>query len=84
MCSISSEMGRVLGVRWIVLSSRIVRAVWICFPALHAQFVQPTGDYTFDSKKRAQYRGMADKLEPTVSLRIVAVMLDELANLSES
>jgi hypothetical protein len=74
-------------VRWVASSSRTVRAVWTCYPALHAHFVQSAGDYTLDSKERAQYRGMADKLESAVFLKNVAVMLDaleELADLSES
>jgi hypothetical protein len=44
-------------------------------------------NYTLDSKERAQYRGMADKLESAVFLKNIAVMLDaleELADLSES
>ncbi len=81
------KIGRVLDVRWVASSSRTVRAVWTCYPALHTHFVQSAGNYTLDSKERAQYRGMADKLESAVFLKNVAVMLDaleELADLSES
>ena len=64
-----------------------MRAVWTCYPALHAHFVQAAGDYTLDSKERAQYRGMAmaDKLESAVFLKNVMLdALEELADLSES
>jgi len=54
------KIGRVLDVRWVASSSRTVRAVWTCYPALLAHFVQSAGDYTLDSKEHAQYRGMAD------------------------
>ena len=49
--------------------------------------MQSTGDSTLDSKERAQYQGMADKLEWAVFLKNVAMMFDalgELSDLSES
>ena len=59
-----------------------MRRVWACYAALHAHFVQSAGDYTLDSKKRAQYRGMADKFESAVFLKNVAVTFDTLEELT--
>ena len=59
-----------------------MRRVWACYAALQAHLVQSAGDYTLDSKERAQYRGMADKLGSAVFLKNVAVTCDPLEELT--
>jgi len=63
-------------------------AVWTCYPALCAHFIQSSTDYvTIDSKERSQYKGMTNKMQSPVFLKNVAIMLDaleELRDLSES
>lgn len=77
------KIGKILDVRWVASSFRTVRAVWVNYCALHAHFTSASSDQKLDSKERAQYKGMADKLSSTAFLLNLALMFDALEELSE-
>jgi len=54
-----------LDVRWVASSSRTVKAVWLNYCALPSHFVSGSSYVKLNSKERAQYTGMADKLSST-------------------
>lgn len=81
------KIGKILDVRWVSSSFRTVKAVFLSYSALFEHFSRASVDYAFDSKERAQYSGLASKLQNTVFLTNLALMhdaLEELADLSES
>jgi len=77
------KIGKFLDVRWVASSFRTVKAVWQNYSALHAHFLSASSDNKLNSKERAQYKGMADKLSSTAFLLNLALMFDALEELSE-
>ena len=77
------KIWKILDMRWVASSFRTVKAVWINYCALHAHFVSGSNDEKLNSKERAQYKGMADKLSSTAFLLNLALMFDALEELSE-
>ena len=59
------KIGKMLDVRWVASSFSTVKAVRLNYCALHAHFVSGSSDVKLNSKERAQYTGMADKLSST-------------------
>ena len=81
------KIGRVLDTRWVASSYRAVKAVWDNYAALHAHFTKAMDDESFDSKERAQFRGLSQVLGGRAFVANLSTMcdaLDELSTLSES
>lgn len=77
------RIGKVLDTRWVASSVRTVRAVWECFPALYMHFKNASSDHLRDSRERAMYAGLADRLSSKEFLSNLALMYDALQELSE-
>lgn len=77
------SIGKMLDTRWVASSVRTVRAVWQSFAALHKHFVCASQDTFRDSKERAVYSGLAQRLSCRNFISNLAVMFDALQELAE-
>ena len=77
------HIGKVLDTRWVASSVRTVRAVWQSFAALHRHFTQASEDPKRDSRERAVYNGLAQRLCCCNFVSNLALMYDALEELSE-
>jgi len=74
-------------VRWVAFSFYTVKAVCVNNCVLHADFMSASSNEELNSKDRAQYQGMANKLSSTaflLNLALIFEALEELSELSES
>ncbi|XP_040069819.1 E3 SUMO-protein ligase KIAA1586-like [Ixodes scapularis] len=76
-------VGRVLDTRWVASSFRTVNAVMTSYPSLYAHFMKCSEDPKRDTKEKAQYIGLAERLSSVEFVQNLALLHDSLAELSE-
>lgn len=75
---------QVLDTRWVASSLRTVRAIWQhSYAALYNHFLSASKDTQRDSKERAVYSGLAQRLSCRHFVNNLAIMYDALQQLSE-
>ena len=77
------RIGKVLDTRWLASSVRTVKAVWERYPALYRHFQTALSDSVRDSRERAMYCGLAERLSSKEFVSNLAVMFDALQELAE-
>lgn len=77
------RIGKVLDTRWVASSVRTVKAVWECYPALFKHFQSASSDSLRDSRERAMYSGLAERLSSHAFVYNLALMFDALQELAE-
>ena len=77
------RIGKVLDTRWVASSVRTVKAVWESYLALYQHFKNASADNQRDSRERATYSGLAEKLSSEAFVNNLAIMYDALQELSE-
>ncbi|KAF0746987.1 E3 SUMO-protein ligase KIAA1586-like, partial [Aphis craccivora] len=77
------KIGRVLDVRWVASSYRIVKVVWKMYPALYKHFKEASEDKYRDQKSRSKYKDLCKRLESLQFLSDLALMCDVLSELSQ-
>ncbi|KAG0419175.1 hypothetical protein HPB47_004292 [Ixodes persulcatus] len=76
-------VGRVLDTRWVASSFRTVNAVMTSYPSLYTHFMKCSEDPKRDTKEKAQYIGLAERLSSVEFVQNLALLHDSLAELSE-
>lgn len=77
------SIGRVLGTRWVSSSARSVKAIWNDYPALAFHFQNAVDDNMRDTKERAMYKGLLNRLTDVSFVLNMGLMLDALNELED-
>uniref|UniRef100_H3AKH7 HAT C-terminal dimerisation domain-containing protein n=1 Tax=Latimeria chalumnae TaxID=7897 RepID=H3AKH7_LATCH len=83
LCIWLNAIGRILGTRWVSSSARSVRAVWQNNAALVQHFENASTDTSRDSKQRATYKGLKNRLTDTSFVLNMGLLFDALVELKE-
>jgi len=77
------RIGRILDVRWVASSCCSIKAVRQSYPALFLHFTEKAQAPGTDSRERAKFSGMINKLKNPVFLKNLGLMYDALEELSD-